>query len=134
VIGKDMPAEFFSMNGPRVTVHGFVENLAKHTDADQIALVPLKVGGGMRVKFLDYWSMGIPVVATPVAVEGLNRGAAKVFALADEAGDFAKQVIRLADSSSEREQLRADAFRSVSENYSWPTLINALVERYENGK
>jgi hypothetical protein len=49
VIGKNMPKEFAAMNGPRVKVHGFVEDLTPLTSAAHMAVVPLKLGSGMRV-------------------------------------------------------------------------------------
>jgi glycosyltransferase involved in cell wall biosynthesis len=130
VIGKAMPDEFLAMRGPRVKVHGFVEDLSPLTSAAHVAVVPLKVGSGMRVKILDYWAMGIPVVATRVAAEGLDGGDAPVVALADEPQTFADTVCRLAVSHAERRALREAGFEKVSKGYGWPSLVDKLVQRY----
>jgi glycosyltransferase involved in cell wall biosynthesis len=130
VIGKNMPAEFTAMNGPRVKVHGFVEDLTPLMSAAHMAVVPLKVGSGMRVKILDYWSMGIPVVATRVAAEGLDGGDLPVVALADDSIDFVRAIQRLAANPAERRALRTAAFTKVSSAYGWPGLVDKLVQRY----
>lgn len=130
VIGKNMPEEFKAMSGPRVTVHGFVQDLQALTSAAHIALVPLKVGSGMRVKILDYWAMGIPVVATPVAAEGLARDASPIVALAEDPESFSRAVARLAKNPEERQALRTAAFTRVSSDYGWPGLVDGLVRRY----
>jgi glycosyltransferase involved in cell wall biosynthesis len=130
IIGKGMPAEFFRMNSPRVTVHGFVEDLTLLTQAAHIAVVPLRVGSGMRVKILDYWAMGIPVVATRIAAEGLFKEVSGEVLLADEPADFARAVERLAVSRPERLALRKAGFEKVSANYGWPSLIDKLIKQY----
>lgn len=130
VIGKNMPQEFLDWKQDRVTVHGFVKDLQPLMSGAQLALVPLQVGGGMRVKILDYWSMGIPVVATHVGAEGLWEGEEPVVALADEPEDFARTIARLAAAPAERDALRAAAFRKVSAHYGWPSLIDKLITQY----
>lgn len=130
VIGKNMPQEFLGWKQDRVTVHGFVKDLQPITSRAELALVPLQVGGGMRVKILDYWSLGIPVVATHVGAEGLWEGEEPVIALADDASEFAAAIARLADRPAERETLRGAAFRKVSAHYGWPSIIDGLIKRY----
>jgi|HubBroStandDraft_1064217.scaffolds.fasta_scaffold45188_2 glycosyltransferase involved in cell wall biosynthesis len=130
VVGKSMPGEFFGMNGPRVTVHGFVDDLTSLIRAAHIAVVPLRVGSGMRVKILDYWAMGIPIVATRVAAEGLFNGVSAEIALADEPADFARAIERLATNPPERLALRNAGFEKVSTGYGWPALVDKLINRY----
>jgi len=131
VIGKAMPEEFMAMNGPRVTVHGFVQDLAPFTRAAQLAVVPLQVGSGMRVKILDFWSMGIPVIGTAIAAEGLTDWPQPVVALADEPEDFANAIERLAGNPAERRSLRTAAFDKVSARYGWNGLVDGLIRKYQ---
>ena len=128
VIGKAMPDEFLAMNGPRVTVHGFVQDLSPFTRAAHIAIVPLQVGSGMRVKILDFWAMGIPVVGTAIAAEGLTDWPQPVVALADEPEDFSATIQRLAADPGERRRLRAAAFDKVSAKYGWNGLVDGLIK------
>lgn len=131
VIGKNMPPEFLKWKQKDVTVHGFVQDLQPLTSRAHIALVPLQVGGGMRIKILDYWSLGIPVVATHVGAEGLWEGSEQVLELADTSQEFAAAIAHLAAHPEEREHLRSAAFRKVLMHYGWPSLIDKLISRYQ---
>jgi polysaccharide biosynthesis protein PslH len=131
-VGKNMPDEFLRTKNPRVTVHGFVEDLRPITSGAHLAVVPLHVGGGMRVKILDYWSMGIPVVATRVGAEGLTEnGEARAIELADEPGDFAAAIRRLAGDEAARDRLRRTGFSKVAASYGWPALIDQVIGHVE---
>lgn len=130
VVGKNMPDDFKRYESARVRVHGFVQDLAPITSAAHVAVVPLQVGGGMRVKILDYWAMGIPVIATQVGAEGLSDGVEATVALADTQPDFVRAILQLARSPESREALRASAFRKVRANYGWAGIVDGLVSRY----
>jgi len=132
VVGKNMPDDFKRYQSARVHVHGFVQDLAPITSRAQIAVVPLQVGGGMRVKILDYWAMGIPVVATGIGAEGLSSGDEPTVALADTEADFARVLIDLAGSAQARETLRAAAFRKVSASFGWTGIVDGLMARYRD--
>jgi glycosyltransferase involved in cell wall biosynthesis len=131
VVGKNTPREFFSLGNARVTVHGFVPDLSGIAASAHLAVVPLQVGGGMRVKILDYWALGVPVVATSVGAEGLSDSTRQVVELADDPAAFAASIRRLGADASARERLRTAAFAKVSEEYGWVGLVGGLVDRYE---
>jgi glycosyltransferase involved in cell wall biosynthesis len=131
IVGKNMPASFLSVRHPRVTVHGFVRNLDPITSQAHLAVVPLQVGGGMRVKILDYWALGIPVITTRVGAEGLLEPGEHVLALADDAADFAGAIGRMAASRDEREAIRRAAFEKLEANFEWQSLIDKLISRYK---
>ena len=129
VIGKNMPDEFLRIRDPRITVHGFVQDLKPIISQAHVAVVPLHVGGGMRVKILDYWSTGIPIVSTHVGAEGLADSEA--LELADEPADFAAAIRRLADDEARRSLLRRQGFAKVSASYGWPALIDRVMGEVE---
>jgi glycosyltransferase involved in cell wall biosynthesis len=131
VVGKNTPPEFFSLRNACVTVHGFVADLSAIVTSAHLAVVPLQVGGGMRVKILDYWALGIPVVATSVGAEGLSGGTRQVVELADDPAAFAASIRRLGADASARERLRIAAFAKVSQEYGWASLVDGLIDRYQ---
>jgi glycosyltransferase involved in cell wall biosynthesis len=131
VVGKSTPPEFFSLRNAHVTVHGFLPDLSAITASAHLAVVPLQVGGGMRVKILDYWALGIPVVSTTVGAEGLSDATYPVVELADDPPAFAASIRRLGTDASARERLRTAAFAKVSQEYGWPGLVDGLVDRYQ---
>jgi glycosyltransferase involved in cell wall biosynthesis len=130
VVGKGMPAEFFGMANQRVTVHGFVPDLASLTGTANLAIVPLQVGGGMRVKILDYWALGIPVLATRIGAEGLEDSEVPTIELADDPVSFADSIRSLGADPQRRERMRVAAFDKVRREYSWPMLIDGLIQQY----
>lgn len=131
IVGKNMPEEFYKWRGSRISVHGFVSDLAPIMGRAQLAVVPIQVGGGMRVKILDYWSMGIPVVSTRVGAEGLTDATEQVVSLADDADCFAQAILKLSGSPHVREAMRAAAFRKLCMNYGWSSLVDNLMVRYK---
>ena len=85
----------------------------------------------MRIKILDYWALGIPVIATSVGAEGLFDATNPVVDLADNPAAFASSIRRLGADASARERLRTAAFAKVSQEYGWAGLIEKLIDRYE---
>jgi glycosyltransferase involved in cell wall biosynthesis len=130
IIGKGMPDKFFAMGSQRVTVHGFVADISSLTAAAHLAVVPLQVGGGMRVKILDYWALGIPVIATRIGAEGLHDSNVPIIELADDPMAFANSIRILGSDPERRDRMRVAAFEKVRQEYSWPALIDQLVQRY----
>lgn len=127
VVGKAMPQEFLARSSGHVQIHGFVEDLSALTAAAHIAVVPLHIGGGMRVKIADFWSQGIPVVATPVGAEGLADSDPPAVVVADSPADFAAAICRLCADSAARETLRHNAFIRVKRDFAWPLLIDRVI-------
>jgi glycosyltransferase involved in cell wall biosynthesis len=80
---------------PRIEAHGVVPDAREFLARARVAAVPSVQGGGIQVKTLDAIAIGIPVVATPVAVRGLDNLPPTV-AVTGEAGEFARELRRLA--------------------------------------
>lgn len=84
----------------------------------------------MRVKILDYWALGIPVVATTIGAEGLVDAEREVVAIGDSAVAFAEAIVRLGSRPDVREAIRTAAFDKVQREYSWSGIISGLLARY----
>jgi polysaccharide biosynthesis protein PslH len=80
---------------PSVTVHGFVEDLGPLYGAADVAVVPMRAGGGTRIKLLEAFSHGVPVVATRLGAEGIDAGDGIHLLLADEPAAFARACLEL---------------------------------------
>ncbi len=73
VVGKNPPAEVQALAAdPRVEVTGYVADPLPYLQAADVFVVPLHSGGGMRVKILDAWLWGLPIVSTPIGAEGIE--------------------------------------------------------------
>jgi glycosyltransferase involved in cell wall biosynthesis len=85
-----------------------------------VYVVPLRIGGGTRLKIFEALAMGKAVVATTVGAEGLPVVPGEHFLQADSAGDFAQAVVTLLKDPSRRQALGMSGRQLVKERYSWP--------------
>jgi glycosyltransferase involved in cell wall biosynthesis len=133
VAGKSATTMKFLRGAAGVRYVGYVADVASVTNAADIAVVPLRIGGGMRVKVLDFLSRGLPIVTTAVGSEGIPRiyGGREVYRVADTPTEFANQLVDLSASLVSRQQL-ADAGRElIAEKYSWQGLVDGFCKWVE---
>jgi polysaccharide biosynthesis protein PslH len=97
IIGADAPAALalLARDDPRVTVHGFVEDLAPHYAAADLVAMPLRIGSGTRIKLLESFAYRRPVVATRLAAAGLEVIDGEHLLLADDPRSFVRACLRL---------------------------------------
>ncbi len=118
------------ISDPRVRVHGFVEDLSEFLRQAYLAIVPLHVGGGMRVKILDYMASGVPIVATAVAAEGISDGSDGVARVVHDAPAFAAAIRSLIDDPAAAERQREAAYEMVRKVFGWDAIIDSVVADY----
>jgi glycosyltransferase involved in cell wall biosynthesis len=97
------------------------------------AVVPLRTGGGTRLKILEAMAAGVPVVSTPLGAEGLGVSDGE-HALLVEAGDgegWAAALVGLAERPERRRQLTEEGLRLVKGRYDWEILGEKLRSVYE---
>jgi glycosyltransferase involved in cell wall biosynthesis len=113
---------------PGVQVTGFVPDLAScYRDAD-VVVAPLAAGGGTRIKLLEAFGYGLPVVTSTVGAAGLDVADAVHVLVADSPGDTARAVAALAADRGLRERLVTQARRLVSRSYSHDAVIPRIRE------
>ena len=96
---------------------GFVDDVRTHVEGAGVHVVPLRVGGGTRIKVYEGLAMGGAMVSTTIGVEGLDLEAGKHYLRADGSGEFAAAVIRLLREPELRESLSRAARHHVEANY-----------------
>jgi glycosyltransferase involved in cell wall biosynthesis len=112
-----------SLASPAVRVCGFVEDLGPlYAEAD-VVVAPLPAGGGTRIKLLEAFAYGVPVVTTPAGAEGLAVADGRELLLGADAQEIAAAVAALASDSSLRARLVEQAGRLVRERYSHDAVI-----------
>ena len=104
---------------PGVEVTGRVEDVRPHIARGAVYVVPLRIGGGTRLKIFEAMSMAKAVVSTTVGAEGLPVTHGRDIDLADEPARFAQAVVRLMRDTDERRRMEAAARRLVVERYDW---------------
>ena len=123
-VGRDAPAELGFY--PGVQVIGTVPDVRRYLGQASVVVVPMRAGGGTRIKVLEAMAMGKAVVSTTLGAEGLDVEHGKHLLLADDATDFAQAVVDLVRDRSQRMALGLEARRLVEAKYSWDTQARRL--------
>jgi sugar transferase (PEP-CTERM/EpsH1 system associated) len=104
---------------PGVEVTGRVDDVRPHIARAAVYVVPLRIGGGTRLKIFEAMSMAKAVVSTAVGAEGLPVTNGRDIDLADEPSRFAHAVVRLMRDAEARRAMEAAARALVVERYDW---------------
>ena len=129
LIGADPPKEVLAHAGPRVEVVGMVDDLRPHLAEAAVAIAPLLIGGGTRLKIVEAMAMAKAVVSTSLGAEGIAAEPGREIALADDPADFAATLKRVLEDRSLRERMGLAARALVEKRYSWYTAAEHL-ERF----
>lgn len=114
----------------QVVVTGYVDDLRPYQQQTAAFIVPLRAGSGMRVKILEAFANGLPVVSTTIGYEGIAATPDEHLLVADEPRSFADAVVALIRDRRRGEQL-ADAARALAEaRYDWRAVCPAIQQTY----
>lgn len=120
IVGADPVPEVRALASDAVVVHGRVPDVRPFLAASEVVVVPVRSGGGTRLKVLEAAASGKPIVSTRLGVEGLAFGADDLL-LADDAPDFACAVVGLLGDPKARQAIGSRA-RLVAGRYQWSTI------------
>ena len=124
------------MNWPHgdssIQVTGFVEDAVAAIAQSQVAVVPLLAGSGTRIKILEAWAAGTPVVSTTLGAEGLEFHDREHLILADDAESFTAAVSELLALPVNRERIGAAGRRLYEQQYTWSSAWKALDALLDN--
>lgn len=111
-------------SGVRVT--GTVDDVRPYIDAAAVYVVPLRIGGGTRLKIFEALSMGKAVVSTGIGVEGLPLTPGQHYLQADDPAAFASAVLSLLRDPERRRALGDAGRRLTHERYAWPQIARVF--------
>ncbi|MEM1221883.1 MAG: glycosyltransferase [Verrucomicrobiota bacterium] len=111
-----------------VDLIGEVPDVRPFYQSSWLQVVPLRIGGGTRLKIVESLGMCCPVVSTTLGAQGLDLENEKDILLADDETGTAESVVRLLRDSELRESLEASGLKAVRENYLWEQLGRKLNE------
>lgn len=131
IVGADPPRSVARFASDTVRITGRVEDVRPYLHDASVAVVPLFSGGGTRIKILEAFAAGVPVVSTPIGAEGLDvSDGLNIFLAADPRG-FARSVIRLLTNETLARHM-ADAGAHLSATrYDWSIVAGQLHEAHE---
>lgn len=134
VVGKNPPKKILTLQNSdsRIIITGSVADVRTYMDKAKVFVVPLRIGGGTRLKIVEAMSYGIPVVSTRIGAEGIEAKDEKHLLLADSSGEFAEKVCRLIGNSTLRSDIAINARQLVEKQYDWKNIGIKLLSVYEN--
>jgi glycosyltransferase involved in cell wall biosynthesis len=109
-------------NDPSIVLLGRVDDVRPVLESAAVVVVPLRAGGGTRLKIVEALSMARPVVSTTIGAEGLDLAADDEIVLADSPVEFARRVAALLRDADARRRLGAAGRRAVRARYDWGTI------------
>ena len=122
IVGRSPPAALVERARARRVnweFTGFIDDVRPFVWRAHVYVIPLRVGGGTRIKLYEAMAMGCPVVSTRIGVEGLPVERDQHYVEADSAGDMAAAVLSLLGKPTWRNQLALNARRFIEDNISW---------------
>jgi sugar transferase (PEP-CTERM/EpsH1 system associated) len=132
VVGRNpRPALREAAAGAGVAVTGTVDDVRPYVAQAAVYVVPLRVGGGTRLKIYEALAMGKAVVSTRVGAEGLPLVPGEHFLQADEPAAFAEAVVSLLRNPPRRRSLGGAGRRLVEERYAWARVAREFEARCE---
>jgi len=119
VLGREPPADLAEGNDPSFRLFGEGNDTRPHWAKAAVAVVPLRAGGGTRLKILEAAASGVPVVSTSIGAEGLEFEHDREILVADDAESFADGVVGLLGNGERRAQMARAARARVEKLYDW---------------
>jgi GT2 family glycosyltransferase/glycosyltransferase involved in cell wall biosynthesis len=131
IAGSDPPPEHtYADHAAHMRMLGYVEDVREALGRYAVFVCPILSGSGVRVKLLEAFAAGIPVVSTVVGAEGLAAKDGELCALADDPAGFASRVVRLLRGPEEAAAMAERARREVEAEWDMGSLTGRLVEGY----
>ena len=131
LVGADPPPAIARLQSEAVHVTGMVSDVVPYYRRCAAAVVPLRAGGGTRLKILEAMALNRPVVSTTIGSEGLDVVDGEHILNADGADAFAQQVVRALHDRSLAERLARNARELVVAHYDWDTIAARQLQTYE---
>jgi glycosyltransferase involved in cell wall biosynthesis len=130
IVGRDPRAEVLQLNGKNIHVTGRVDMVVPYYQQSSICVVPLRAGGGTRLKILEAMAIGRPVVSTTIGCEGLDVIDGEHLLIADTPSQFAEKALRLLNDRQLYQYLSVNGRKLVEARYDWDKIAERLVDVY----
>jgi len=128
IIGKNPPKDFhrFASQDRSIIVTGYVPDLVPYFKQAALMVIPVRAGGGMRVRILEAFAQALPVVTTTIGLEGIDALPGEDVLVADSPIDFAAEVVRLLLDTSLQSQLAVNGRRLAETRYDWQVVLKEM--------
>lgn len=131
IVGGDPPPEVQALADDRIIITGFVEDVRQYYRQAFACIFPIRIGSGSRIKILEAFASGVPVVTTPIGYEGIAAEPGTHLLVGEKPAELAAKVIELFGNEDLRKTLSQKSRQLVEEKYHWKDIADRLGEVYE---
>ncbi|HEX6608098.1 MAG TPA: glycosyltransferase, partial [Chloroflexia bacterium] len=131
IVGVEPPSEVRALDGTAgITVTGRVDDVRPYVWRSGASVVPLRMGGGTRLKIVEALAMGQAVVSTAVGCEGIAVDPGRNLLVADDPAAFAAAVVDLLRDPARAAAIGAAGRTLAEREYSWPVVVRPMLEAW----
>lgn len=133
IVGRRPGAEIqkLAVADASIRVLADVPDVRPHIAACDLFIVPLRIGGGSRIKIYEAMAMDRPVVSTTIGAEGLPLTPGEHLAIGDTPQEYADQVVSLLNEPTRKQAISNSGYRIVTENFQWKNVAITLRDHCE---
>ncbi len=137
VIGKNPPGEVKALEAAdslisgNIQISGYVSDPEHLLEKCSVFIVPMLAAGGMRVKILDAWLWGLPIVSTTIGAEGVELRPGENIIIADDPDVFSEAIVNLLRNKQLANSLSENGRSWVVENYNWQRVYQKIGRVYQ---
>jgi len=132
IVGKNPPESIKTLAAQTrgIFIHGFVDDIRKIYSSASLFVCPIRDGGGTKLKILDAMAHAVPVLAHPIACEGIDTTDGKNVMLASTPEEFASTTLTQLDDRERLTDIGLRGFELIREQYDFANIGRALARRY----
>jgi sugar transferase (PEP-CTERM/EpsH1 system associated) len=130
IVGREPSDAIRALADEHVSIAGDVPDVRPYLRSAWVSVVPIREGGGTRLKILEAMACALPVVSTTVGAEGLAVTHGQEILIADDVQSFSQQVIRLLCDASLQRALGSAGRALVEKEYDWRSITDTLEQVY----
>ena len=127
IAGSSMPDEFQTKSEDGIEIVGYVDSISDFMTSKGIMLVPIKSGSGVKIKIIEGMNLGVPILSTPLGIEGIAVENGKDIIIASNDTEFIKAAIELNASSELREYIGNNAKNTIKLNYTEEAISKKII-------
>jgi polysaccharide biosynthesis protein PslH len=126
IVGQKPPLKIRNLASRNIFVTGFVPDIKAEYIKSAVNVAPMRFGAGTLNKVIESIALGVPVVGTSFAVNGLPKELYKFIFVADDVDKFADQVIAILKNPKIREELMEEGKKTIRNLLSWKNVVNGF--------
>jgi glycosyltransferase involved in cell wall biosynthesis len=131
IVGPGIQPAVLARQGPNVEIVGFVDDLMPHLERAAVVVVPLRIGGGTRLKIVEAMAKSKAIVSTRIGAEGIDVSHERDLLLSDTPAELAESIVRVLSDPELARRLGQNARELAEKRYAWSAIVNQLEAFYD---